>query len=321
MVSYKAVLSKIFTRSSSLNIADDTSSPYRRSPPSRTLSFPTLPSPKLIFDEPSSIPPRAPRILVRRHHSSNPSVSSTRSFLSKFRSNSISIPNTIRPHTLLLSTSPIASLAEEDFASRRPSIPFLDDTPSPTSSVPVVPELSDIDLLLSNEPGDAKKAIIKRLEGLTLALEDVTSSTSSGTYRKKPSISFHGLPFHVSESLSPIENWEDDDPMKGNLFGYCADDEDEAGSSSRSRSSSSDSCSSSSWTSNAEDAKPPLTPSLTAAQYPLSFRLEPIPQLTLDICKSTPPPVCPREISEHSGFLLPVEQHIVVSWDTEQHPP
>jgi hypothetical protein len=205
------------------------------------------------------------------------------------------------------------------------------------TSPPEVSESCDIDLLLSPEPEDAKKVIIKRLEGLALALDmmrDGDTLTRANSFKKKRTITFGAeSPTHhhqrqhqqqsaaaASESLSPIENWEDeDDSTNRNPFAfYCPSQpavDDDAGSSSQSRfdSSSSDFTSSSCVSSDiTDDSKPPISLRVTAAQYPLSFHLEPMPQFTLDICKSTPLPV-------FHASLVPVEN--VVVWDAEQQPP
>jgi len=224
-------------------------------------------------------------------------------------------------------------LKDHDRVLVRPTIPFVDfdDLPPPKSFIsetPVqrnVPESSNIDLLLSNEPADAKKAIMKRLEGLPLALDMVVAPGGSSAPRpipeKKPSITFAGLPSHIAtaafESLSPIENWDDEDPIDRQTFSYIPnfyddDGTEDTGSSHSHTPSGSVSSSSSLCTSN--DPLAPSTPSLSAVQYPMSFHLEPILQLRLDICKSTPNPVYPREISDCTS-ITPAES-VEVSWDT-----
>lgn len=332
MVSYKVVLSKLFTRAASYNTPEDehTSSYHRPTPPSRARSYPTIPASK--SDE-----PRRPRVLKRRPHSTYVGSSTElRGFFSRSRRNSISTASHPHPAPIAFTRSPVESLSENDLVVVQPAIPFVDfDTEIvPPAVLPTATrDSSDIDLLLSNEPADAKKAIIKRLEGLAMAL-DMVDSAGTPTPRpdKKPSISFGDMPPHMStlafESLSPIENWDDEEDMDRNIFSYnfAFGDELDAGSSSHysySHAPSSSSESESSASSYAEDPRLPPTPNPNpcVAQYPLSFRLEPIPQLTLDICKSTPSPVFPREIGDHAS-LFSVEQ-VVVSWDatSAQHPP
>jgi len=324
MVSYKVVFSKIFTRSSSYNTSDgDNISPYRPTP-SRALSNPVLPASKYTSD--GSSRPRRPKVLVRRPHSTYAGPSTdVRGFFTRSRRNS-----TDHTRAVVLSRSPAASITEHDLVIVQPTIPFVDfetEIVRPIAPPAAVRDSSDIDLLLSNEPADAKKAIIKRLEGLTLAL-DMVDGAGLPTPRaeKKPSISFSDLPPHMNavafESLSPIENWEDEDDMDRNIFACSfsfGDDMDAASSSYYSHAPSASSTESeSSISSFTDDSRLPPTPNYGVAQYPVSFRLEPIPQLTLDICKSTPSPVFPCEISDHaSQFSM---ENVVVSWDSTSTP-
>lgn len=195
-----------------------------------------------------------------------------------------------------------------------------------------VRESSDINLLLSPEPEDARKAISKRLEGLAMALDMFqpiqTASpptppshpgfTSRGLTRidtslnvTHPLITFPLPPNSAvrlgSTSLSPIENWRDEESEEQ----FSADDDSQGDEDEEvsyfhipgSKFSQSSSHSSSSVSSSVSDLPPtPIdisTVSVDAVQLlppflsrsPVAFNLGPVVQSRLDNCKATPTPV------------------------------
>lgn len=196
-----------------------------------------------------------------------------------------------------------------------------------------VRESSDISLLLSSEPGDARKAISKRLEGLAMALDmfQPIPIASPVTPRRHPGFTSRGLtkldtsldvthplitfppsPKSVtalgSTSLSPIENWRDDEDEDESSDDDDVDrgDDDDEGMpyfhipvSKFSQSSHS----SSSFSSSTSDLPPtPVdmsTASVDAVQLlphflptsPVAFNLGPVVRSRVDNCKATPTPV------------------------------
>ena len=194
-----------------------------------------------------------------------------------------------------------------------------------------VPESSDISLLLSSEPNDARKAISKRLEGLAMALDmfQPIQSTSPAALTRHlgttprglarldtsldvthPLIAFPPLPQSPSAlgatSLSPIENWRDEEGEEESFDDDETEGEDdEEGSyfdipgSKFSQSSHSSSSVSSSTSDLPPTPVDPPTLSVDAVQLlppflptsPVAFNLGPVVQLTVGNCKATPIPV------------------------------
>lgn len=204
-----------------------------------------------------------------------------------------------------------------------------------------VRESSNISLLLSPEPEDARKAMSKRLEGLTMALDMFQPiRTASAPTRQSysgfsprgltklntsldvtnPLITLPVLPKSAaplgSTSLSPIENWmdeegeeqsSDDDPMES------YDDEDLSyfhvprskfsGSSSVSSSTSDLPPTPVDLPTHSADAVQLLPPFLPKS--PIAFNLGPVVQSRVDNCKATPTPVVGADaLDAQSGIVL-----------------
>lgn len=199
-------------------------------------------------------------------------------------------------------------------------------------------ESSNISLLLSPEPEDARKAMSKRLEGLTMALDmfQPMQTTSLLTRPQHPGFTPRGLtkldtslnvtnpliPFPVSPmsaaafgstSLSPIENWMDEEGEE-----QSSDDDEEfsyfhvPGSKFSGSSHSSSSVSSStsdlpptpvdppSHSTDAVQLLPPFLP-----KSPTAFNLGPVVQSRVDNCKATPTPVVSADaLDAQSGIVL-----------------
>ena len=208
-----------------------------------------------------------------------------------------------------------------------------------------VRESSNISLLLSPEPEDARKAMSKRLEGLTMALDMFqpmrTSSpptrprhpgfTSRGLTKldtsidvTNPLITFPALPKSAaalgSTSLSPIENWmdeEDEELSSDDDQAESYDDEDLSyfhitGSKFSGSSHSTPSVSSSTsdlpptpidqptHSTDAVQLLPPFLP-----KSPIAFNLGPVVQSRVDNCKATPTPVVSVDaLDAQSGIVL-----------------
>lgn len=213
------------------------------------------------------------------------------------------------------------------------------DIPLPVSGVR---DSSDINLLLSSEPRDARKAISKRLEGLAMALDmfQPIQTPSPTTPPKKLGVTPRGLtrldtsldvthplitlplppksPSALgSTSLSPIENWRDDEG-EGQLFDYDEtdgeyDEEESYFALPGSKLSQSSQSSVSSSTSELPptpvdlpthpvDAVQLLLPFLSAS--PVAFNLGPVVQSRVDNCKATPTPVVSVDTFDaHSGIV------------------
>jgi len=190
---------------------------------------------------------------------------------------------------------------------------------------PGVRESSDINLLLSPEPEDARKAIRKRLEGLAMAL-DMFQPIQTPLPPRHPGLTSRGLtkldtsldvthplitfPLSAiglaSTSLSPIENWRDEEGEE-----QSSDDDNSQGDEDEELSYfhipgskfSQSSHSSSSVSSSTSDLPPtPVdlsTVSVDAVQLlapflstsPVAFNLGPVIQSRVDNCKATPTPV------------------------------
>ncbi|KAF9790392.1 hypothetical protein BJ322DRAFT_1207936 [Thelephora terrestris] len=208
-----------------------------------------------------------------------------------------------------------------------------------------VRESSDISLLLSPEPEDARKAMSKRLEGLTMALDmfQPIQPTSPPTRPRHPGFTSRGLTklntsldvthplitFPVSSpsaaalgstSLSPIENWRDEESEEQSsdddeIEGY--DDEELSYFRISGSKFSGSSHSSSSVSSSTSDLPPtpidPPTHSADAVQllppflpkYPVAFNLGPVVQSRVDNCKATPAPEVSVDARDaQSGVVL-----------------
>ena len=201
---------------------------------------------------------------------------------------------------------------------------------------PGVRESSNISLLLSPEPEDARKAMSKRLEGLTMALDmfQPMRTTSPLTRRRHPGFTSRGLArldtsldvtnplitFPVlpksaaalgSTSLSPIENWRDEEGEE-----QSSDDDDDfsyfhipgskfSGSSHSSVSSSTSDLPPTpvdqpTHSADAVQLLPPFLP-----KSPIAFNLGPVVQSRVDNCKSTPTPVVSADaLDAQSGIVL-----------------
>ena len=206
-----------------------------------------------------------------------------------------------------------------------------------------VRESSDISLLLSPEPEDARKAMSKRLEGLTMALDmfQPIQPASPPTRPKHPGFTSRGLTklntsldvthplitFPVlsqsaaalgSTSLSPIENWRDEESEEQSsdedeMEGF--DDEELSyfhipgpkfsGSSHSSFSSSTSDLPPTpldqpTHSADAVQLLPPFLP-----KYPVAFNLGPVVQSRVDNCKATPTPEVSVDAGDaQSGIVL-----------------
>jgi hypothetical protein len=208
-----------------------------------------------------------------------------------------------------------------------------------------VRDSSDISLLLSHEPEDARKAMSKRLEGLAMALDmfQPIQTASVPTLPRSPRFASRGLAkldtsldvthplvaFPVlsksaavlgSTSLSPIENWRDEEGED-----ECFDEDETEGDNDEELSYfhisgskfSGSSHSSSSVSSSTSDLPPtPIDPpshSTDAVQLlppflpksPVAFNLGRVVQSRVDNCKATPAPVVSVDARDaQSGIVL-----------------
>lgn len=214
--------------------------------------------------------------------------------------------------------------------------------------VPGVRESSDISLLLSSEPEDARKAISKRLEGLAMALDmfQPMQTTSPTTPPRNQGLTSRGLtklntsldvthPLitvpHSSKStaalgstsLSPIENWRDEEG--GEQSSDDEDDDIEGGDDEEISyfhipppKFSHLSHSSSSVSSSTSDLPPtpvdPPTLSVDPVQLlppflpkaPAAFNLGPVVQSRVDNCKATPAPVVSADACDAQSGIVRV---------------
>ena len=372
MVSYKSVFRAIFRTEHADDTAVVPSSSKSRPKPARAFTVPASPArPKTLIEQPVAGPSRrkhlnpyanspnrhsavalrdiiSPRPRLRKN--SLPSqLPEERSALSPPRVSASPIPIAEGAHSQehrQLSVSPVLEPCQsDDDYFRKPhsslEIGCLDslngdsklsdhlDTSIPSSGVR---ESSDISLLLSSEPEDARKAISKRLEGLAMALDMFQpiqpaspptlprhpGFTSRGLTRldtsldvTRPLITFPFSPKSVgglgSTSLSPIENWRDEEGEE-----QSSDDDDSQGDEDEevsyfhipgSKFSQSSSHSSSSVFSSTSDL-PPTPVDLSAVSVdavqllptflstsPVAFNLGPVVRSRVDNCKATPTPV------------------------------
>ena len=206
-----------------------------------------------------------------------------------------------------------------------------------------VPESSNISLLLSPQPEDARKAMSKRLEGLAMALDMFqpiqTPSpptpqrhlgfTSRGLTKLDTSLNvtrpLMTLPVSLksaaivgSTSLSPIENWRDEEADEQSSDDEMSEDFDDSlyfripgfkfSGSSHSSSSVSSSISDLPPTpvdppthpADAVQLLPPFLP-----KSPVAFNLGPVVQSRVDNCKATPTPVISVDtLDAQSGIVL-----------------
>ena len=361
MVSYKSVFRAIFRLEHQDDSAATPSKP--RPKPSRAFTVPTSPARPRPFLEQPVAGPSTPKHL--KPYGNNPyrhSAVALRDILSPrpvLRKNSLpsQFPqerSTVYPR---VTTSPVPEDAHpQDRQFIAPPVPAsrqygdylrephpavdvgrsaslnadsrLSDHPDTSVAASGIRESSDISLLLSSEPGDARKAISKRLEGIAMALDMFQPIQSTSPARHPgvtsrgltkldtsldvthPLISFPLLPKSgadlASTSLSPIENWRDEDGEE-RCFDYdeTEGEDDEEGSyfdipvpGSKLFQSSHSSFSSSSselpptpidLSTVSVDAVQLLLPFLPTS--PVAFNLGPVVRSRVDNCKATPTPV------------------------------
>jgi hypothetical protein len=385
MVSYKSVFKAIFRSEHADETVVAPSSSKSRPTPSRAFTVPASPARPKTLTKPQPVAgPSAKKLLDPYTNNANRhSAIALRDILSprpRLRKNSLpsQFPEELSTSPPLLPTS-IIPTADDDFPQRQrqlsaspvPDVYQSNDSHlcDPHSSLdiacldslsgdskfcdqidisifnPSVRESSNISLLLSPEPEDARKAMSKRLEGLTMALDmfQPMRTTSPSTRPSHPGFTSRGLTkldtsldvtdplitFPVSPrsaaalgstSLSPIENWRDeegeeqssdDDQMEG------FDDEDLSYFHIPGSKFSGSSHSSSSVSSSTSDLPPtPVdlpTHSADAVQLlppflpksPIAFNLGPVVQSRVDNCKATPTPVVSADaLDAQSGIVL-----------------
>ena len=370
MVSYKSVFRAIF-RSEHTDDAVAVPSPSKfRQKPSRAFTVPASPArPKAFIEQPVAGPSTRKQFNPYTNNPSRHSAVALRDIISprpRLRKNSLPslfpeerstlpsrvsaspIPIVEDSHSqeqLQLSASPVPDSRQFDDEYLRKPHPSLDLGHSDLlngdskhcdhldASVPVfgLRESSDISLLLSSEPADARKAISKRLEGLTMALDmfQPVQAAPPATLLQHPGFTSRGLTklntsldvthplitFPLSPrssaalgsaSLSPIENWRDEEgEEQSSDDDYAEGDEEEEVSyfhipGSRFFQSSHSSSSVSSSTSDLPPTPVDLsTASVDAVQLlptflpksPVPFNLGPVVQSRVDNCKATPTPV------------------------------
>ena len=367
MVNYKSIFKAIFRPEHTEDSASTPSSSKSRPKPLRAFTLPASPSrPRHFIEQPVAGPSTRKQLNPYANNPNRHSAVALRDILSprpRLRKNSLpsqfpqertTLPPRVSASPIPIledahgqgerqfTASPVQDSHQSDDYLREPHL-SLDprrsvfsnensrlcdhfDASTPASGVP---ESSDISLLLSSEPKDARKAISKRLEGLAMALDmfqpiQTTSSTalprhlgitSRGLARldtsldvTHPLISFPPLPQSPSAlgatSLSPIENWRDEEGEEP----FSDDDEtegedDEEGSYFDIPGSKFSQSSHSSVSSSTSDLPPtPVDPpalSVDAVQLlppflptsPVAFNLGPVVQLTVGNCKATPIPV------------------------------
>lgn len=367
MVFYKSVFRAIFRPEQTDDTAVTLSSKSRRKPPSRAFTLPASPSrPYAHPEEPVAGPSTQKQLKPYVNNPNRHSAVALRDFLSprpRLRKNSLpsQFPQgraTLPPR---VSASPIPILdgahpqEQRQFVaspvpeSRKSGDYLREPHLSPRHSVSLdgdstlcdhfeislpasgVRESSDISLLLSSEPEDARKAISKRLEGLAMALDmfqpiqtpsPVTPPKNLGVTPRgltkldtsldvtHPLITFPLLPKSPtalgSTSLSPIENWRDEEGEEQHFDDDGTEGEDDEEVSyfaipgskfSQSSQSSSSFCSSTSelpptpidLPTHSVDAVQLLLPFLSTS--PVAFSLGPVVQSRVDNCKATPTPV------------------------------
>ena len=372
MVSYKSVFRAIFrSEHTDDTVVAPPSSKSRQKKPSRAFTVPASPArPKNFIEQPVAGPSTRRSLNPYTNFPNRHSAVALRDLISprpRLRKNSLpsqfpkersplsraTIPTTAEDaHSQdqrLLSASPVPVSLQSDSDEDYPREPHsslgigrsgsLDgdsnlrdhlDTSIPTFGVR---ESSDISLLLSSEPKDARKAISKRLEGLAMALDmfQPIQSTSSTKLPRNPGLTPKGLTkldtsldvthplitFPLSSksaaaafgstSLSPIENWRDEegeerhwdeDDIEGD------DDEELSYFHIPGSKFSQSSHSSFSVSSSTSDLPPtpgdlPSTVSVDAVQLlptflstsPVAFNLGPVVQSRVVNCKATPTPV------------------------------
>lgn len=275
MVSYKSVFRALF-RSDTDDTVYAPSSSKSRPKPSRAFTVPASPArPNTFAQQPAAGPSTQKQLKPYANNPNRHSAVALRDIISprpRLRKNSLPsqfpeehstlpprataspIPITEDPHPQeqrRLSDSPELDPRQSDDDYLRRSHPSLDvrrfdslngdsklcdhlDTSFPNFGVR---ESSDISLLLSPEPEDARKAISKRLEGLAMALDmfqPIQPASSAPALARNTGLTSKGLPkldtsldvthplitFPLSpksvaalgsELLSPIENWGDEE--------------------------------------------------------------------------------------------------------------
>lgn len=370
MVSYKSIFRAIFRPEHTDDPAATPSSSKSRPKPSRAFTVPASPArPRPFFEQPiagpstakhldpyTNNPNRHSAVALRDILSPRPRLRKKNSLPSQFPQESSTLPPRVSDSPIPMSedahpqeqrqltASPVQESHQSDDYLRQPHLsPDLRRSTFPIedsrlcdrfdTSLPAfgVRESSDISLLLSSEPADARKAISKRLEGLAMALDmfQPIQTTSPTTLSRRlgvtptglakldtsldvthPLISFPLLSQSPTTlgatSLSPIENWRDEEGEEH----YFDDDEaegedDEVGSyfdipGSKFSQSSHSSSSVSSSTSDLPPTPVDLpTLSTDAVQLlpqflptsPVPFNLGPVVRLKVDNCKATPTPM------------------------------
>jgi len=382
MVSYKSVFRAIFRSEHTDDTASiPSSSKSQRKPPSRAFTVPASPSrPKTIVEQPVAGPSSRKLLNPYANNPNRHSAVALRDIISprpRLRKNSLpsQLPQerSTLPPRVSASPVPIVEDAHPQYQRQFTASPVQDFCKSDDylhqphsspdtrrldllnadsklcdhtdASLPVsgVRESSDINLLLSPEPEDARKAISKRLEGLAMALDmfQPIQTTSPATPPRHPGLTPKGLtrldtsldvthPLITlphkslavlgSTSLSPIENWRDEEGEE-----QWFDDNDTEGEDDEVfyfdlpvPKFSQSSHSSSSVSSSTSDLPPtpidPPTLSVDAVQLlppflsisPVAFNLGPVIQSRVDNCKATPTPVVSADTCDAQSGIVRV---------------
>ena len=385
MVSYKSVFKAIFRSEHADDSVLVPSSSRPRPTPTRAFTVPASPArPRTLTKQPPAAGPSNPKHLSPYANNSNRhSAIALRDIISprpRLRKNSLPsefpdqsstlspratatpIPTAVDAHSQeqrQLSASPVQHFCQSHNAHLREPHSSLEiyrsDSPNEESELSDhlddcvdgsrVRESSDINLLLSPEPEDARKAMSKRLEGLAMALDmfQPIQTITTPAPPRHPGFTSRGLPrldtslnvthplitFPISSkspavlgstSLSPIENWRDDegDEQSSEDDEIQGDDDEELsyfhipGSKFSGSSHSSSSVSSSTSDLPPTPVDPPvhspdavqlLPPFLPAS--PVAFNLGPVVQSRVENCKATPTPVVSVDARDaQSGIVL-----------------
>ena len=371
MVFYKSVFRAIFRTEHTDETVIVPSSSKSRPKPARAFTVPASPArPKTLIEQPVAGPSKRKHLNPYANNPNRHSAVALRDIISprpRLRKNSLPSqfpeersslsPPRVSPSPIpiaegarsqerqQLSISPVPEPRQFDEYLRKPHSSLdigcldpLDEDSKPSdhldTSIPSsgVRESSDISLLLSSEPEDARKAISKRLEGLAMALDmfQPIQTASLPIPPRRPGFASRGLtkldtslnvthplitlPLSsksaiglASTSLSPIENWRDEEGEE-----QSSDDDDSQGDEDEevsyfhipgSKFSQSSSHSSSSVSSSTSDL-PPTPVDLSAVSVdavqllptflptsPVAFNLGPVVRSRVYNCKATPTPV------------------------------
>jgi len=369
MVSYKSVFKAIFRPEHTTDAVAAPPPSKSRAKPARAFTVPASPArPKAFMEQPvagpsarkylnpyANNPNRHSAVALRDIISPRPQLRKN-SLPSQFREERSALPPPVTASPIPITEDTHSQEQRQLSASPLPQSRQLDDDyllREPHSSLDIchsdslnlngdfklcdhldsdVRESSDISLLLSSEPEDARKAISKRLEGLAMALDmfqPVRIASPVVTPRSHPGFTSRGLtkldtsldvthplisfppsPKSVaalgSTSLSPIENWKDEEGEEESSDDddFEGDDDEELSYFHIPGSNFSQSSQSSSSVSSSTSDLPPTpvdvsTVSVDAVQLlppflskaPVAFNLGPVVRSRVDNCKATPTPV------------------------------